>query len=273
MPLIVIESLSQSVSAMQERACAERDDQRVDTENGDQETVDEADCNPERKRRDHRPADADLVVDVEDRDQHRRQRHDERDREIEIVGGEGNDEPERHHHEHRLGAQDRREIGPGQERVGPQIAEDCDEQEPHDDQPELLEPVDERLVRRALGRGGCLSGRRIGHGPPLWWTNVPPVMRGSEPAKAALRDGLLVDFSAFEDRDDPAGREDQHAAADRGELLVVRTGAKDRRARCAALAICRKTVCRAPMSTPCVGSSSRISFGSIWNHLASTTFC
>jgi hypothetical protein len=50
-------------------------------------------------------------------------------------------------------------------------------------------------------------------------------------AKAALSDGLLVDFSAFEDCNDPACREDQHAAADRGELLVVRTGAQNRRAR------------------------------------------
>ena len=33
------------------------------------------------------------------------------------------------------------------------------------------------------------------------------------------------------------------------------------------------TCWRAPTSTPCVGSSRRISFGAIWNHLASTTFC
>jgi hypothetical protein len=48
--------------------------------------------------------------------------------------------------------------------------------------------------------------------------------------EAALRDGLLVDLSALKDRDDPACREDQHAAADRRELLIIRTGANDRRA-------------------------------------------
>ena len=180
MPLIVIEFAEPKRGPMQERACAKRDDQRVNTKNGDQETVDEADCNPERKRCNHGPADADLIIDVEDSNQHRRQRHGERDREVKVVGRQGNKEPERHHDENRLGTQDRGEIGPGQERVRPQIAEDSDEQDPHDDQPELLEPVDERLMRRALGRSGCVSGRRMGHGPPLCWTNVPPVMRSSE---------------------------------------------------------------------------------------------
>ena len=139
--------------AMQECARAKRDDQRVNPENGDQETVDETDRDPQRKRRDHGPADANLVVDVEDRDQHRRHRHDERDRKIEIVGRERNDEPERDHDENRLGAEDRREIGPGQERVRPQIAEHRDQQKPDDDQAELLEPVDKRRVRHTLDRG------------------------------------------------------------------------------------------------------------------------
>ena len=142
---------------MQERARAKRDDQRVNTKNGDQETVDEADCNPERKRGNHGPADADLIIDVEDRDQHRRQRHGECDREVKVVGRQGNEEPERHHDENRLGTQDRREIGPGQERVRPQIAEDGDEQEPHDDQPELLKAVDERLMDRTLDRQRMLE--------------------------------------------------------------------------------------------------------------------
>src|ERR1700722_11697462 len=47
--------------AMQEGARAKRDDQRVNTENGDQETVDDADCDPDGERCNHRPADADAV--------------------------------------------------------------------------------------------------------------------------------------------------------------------------------------------------------------------
>ena len=100
---------------MQEGARAKRDDQRVNTENGDQKAVDEVHCDPKRKRGDHGPADANLVIDVEDCNQHRRHRHDERDREVKVVGRQGNDEPKRDHDENRLRAEDRREIGPSQE--------------------------------------------------------------------------------------------------------------------------------------------------------------
>jgi hypothetical protein len=64
---------------MKEGACAQRHDQRMDAEDGDQQSVDDAHSNSSCKRRQHRPADADVVVHVEDRDQHRRQRHHERD--------------------------------------------------------------------------------------------------------------------------------------------------------------------------------------------------
>src|SRR3984957_7408231 len=88
---------------MQKRGGAKRDDQRVNTEDRDQEAVDDADCNPERKRCNHSPADADPVIDVEDSNQHRRQRHGERDREVKVVGRQGNEEPERDNDKNGLG--------------------------------------------------------------------------------------------------------------------------------------------------------------------------
>ena len=59
------------------------------------------------------------------------------------------------------------------------------------------------------------------------------------------------------------------------ELLVVGARAEDVHA--ALLAprsrISSKICCRAPTSTPCVGSSSSRSRGSVWNHFASSAFC
>ena len=92
---------------------------------------------------------------------------------------------------------------------------------------------------------------------------------------ALLDDALLRHVVADELAPDPAAPEDEHAVAEQRELLVVRARAEHvhaalaRRPRGSA----RRSAAARPTSTPCVGSSSSSSRGSVWNHFASSAFC
>ena len=92
---------------------------------------------------------------------------------------------------------------------------------------------------------------------------------------ALLDDPLLRHVVADELAPDAAAAEDEHPVADERELLVVAARAEHvhARARRRPRGSSPKICCRAPTSTPCVGSSRSRSRGSVWNHFASSAFC
>ena len=89
---------------------------------------------------------------------------------------------------------------------------------------------------------------------------------------AGLGDAVFGQFGAGNFAADPSSREYQHAVADLGQLLGVRTGADDRHASAAAARRAAKICRRVPTSTPCVGSSSSSSCGVRFIQRAIRTF-
>ena len=188
--------------------------------------VDHARCQRDRHCRPERPA----LLGIEDGKQHAGQREDARHREIVVAGGERDDQRQRQDDQHRLRAEDRGDVGPGQERVGPERPEDGAE---HDDAGDQRIGFGEAHPIEAPGRRRPAGSRRGGLQDDWSRSRRRPSLRSTIPASERLRRHCsamlsLVISSPVERPHDPPAGEYEDAIADLRKLLVVGAGAEHR---------------------------------------------